>query len=607
MGGLVPFVGSGLSVFAGYPDWSNMLKEMAHELSSEIYGEVCNYVDSYDFYKAGDILCNNMQKIMILALLKNRFEKGKIKRFPRHRFEEQAVWLIPTLFKGKNICLTTNFDIVLEEVYIRHGFSCVPVVPSETIKMAEAIRDGKPVIIKLHGGIDSEKTNIILSNVDAEKQYASGSYLTICLESNISGESLLFLGASLRKDYTVKKLEQLNDRSNVHYAILPAVDQEEAKSRAKELNLLNVVPLFYPCPTNEPQKHSEWLPLILRWLHSGWTPYENQEETRTEQVLTSDYFRYIHNNRANFQDFRGILERLLSFINARHSFLWREFCGLSDSGKTRWLSELRIKACSFEWDVHFFDMETYEDFLTRDISMANDTLLIFDDADRYEVSAEDRTGDTYNDIPNFDDSFLLSVKNLIKKTSPEHKLRIIFVFTSHKSDRNTNANYWWTKCSHIYHPFAACRIPGNALMINWTTEDFKIFVHNFIMQHHKDQDDSHKNKAIRTFEAFCEENKHTLSPLICMIHIDAFFDDRDFDDVLKSLVEQLTNEKRGLRTSKSAINEFIMIIKDDVYFFHKHGRRSKLNIVNETSDSKHKNQRDDQGMSKLAGGGNDGI
>ena len=288
----------------------------------------------------------------------------------------------------------------------------------------------------------------------------------------------------------------------------------------------------------------------------------------------------------------------MNFLNATHDFLWREICGAALSGKTRWLFELSSRASSSDWDVHFFGMDDYEYFLIRDIPINKNTLLIFDDADTYIVSEKSRQNDAYTEAPSFDDSFLVSIKKLIERSSSEHKLRLLFSYTITKHSFKKEHSRWWNKFLDNYHPFIACRVPGNALDISWTIEAHKSFVEKYINQHYKERDPVDKRDACKAFADFCAEKKPVhIPPLMSMICIDAFFDRRDFETVILSLLEKLLAEKKIFKLSIS-VNEYIDSNKDNLHFFHMRGRLRKSTIDNSRDNSDPANPAGDQGRSR---------
>jgi hypothetical protein len=168
-----------------------------------------------------------------------------------------TVSLLPLLASGPVV--TTNFDRVLEHAFEVNGepFESVISGPRPDL-IVDALHGNRRVLIKLHGDWqDRVGRTFAKSDYDAnygESQTEKKRELLDGAERLLfSSRALLFIGASLGPDRTVKLLQDVH-RTYAgirHYAIMNAPAQETAfNAMEKHLRECGVLPLWYHAETS---------------------------------------------------------------------------------------------------------------------------------------------------------------------------------------------------------------------------------------------------------------------------------------------------------------------------------------------------------------------
>ena len=602
---LVPFVGCGLSVFAGYPSWGNMLRKIVN-LAGRTFTEdeikkIFEFIEKHKFYDAGDILREKISNVVLEEWLSEIFDEEKISRFINSqdgmdRLIEEAVWFVPELSKNKRLCLTTNFDMVLEHVFhAAKVINSVSMIPESHQDIPVALSRGQTVLIKLHGSIDSRSFNMVLSNKDAnDHYYTKNSFLVICLESNMLEHRLIFLGTALDEDFTVETLIKLRQKNfTPHFAILPLKSNENIQERIEKLDYMKVIPLFYP------ENDHTWVPIILRWLVEGYKPYEGILQGDIKRFESSPHYKFLKNSkRAPFQDYNGDLEMIMRFLDLQRRFLWWEICGAGDFGKTRWAHEIKESAEARGWDVFLFDADDYHNrYPFEEFTMERNMLLIFDDADLYynsRIGTEESDG-LREDYISYN-NFLTSIQNLVAKSNQDKKLRLIFMFSDEKGSElpedklpadkeNRSPGNWWSSLSDKYHIFTN-RFPPNTLKLSWPRHSIELFIRNFINQYYVDHTNKDVDMVVVTILDKIYQKKETPTPLLCMIYTDVYFFSRDLSEYIKQLMDYLQNSGKKRYLGQTNINALIKEHEDNFLFLNKRGKSMMLDMGTVTLQNK---------------------
>ena len=251
---VVPFVGAGLSVPCGYPQWGKALEGMAKRIGDISKKEnVAEIIKQKKYLEAADQLEKILGQNRLANLLLQTFNEEKIASAREH-LPEQAVFLLPLLFP-KSPAVTTNFDRVLETVYREHqvpfDYVVHPGHPELETKLTQGNIHG---LFKIHGDVGKETleySSIVFAKRQYDQVYQSGSPLVTRLSQWFKNRILLFLGCSMDVDRTMELLGDVVQKNFgvTHFAILQKKNDVDAQLRELE-DTLGVRAILYP-----PEEH----------------------------------------------------------------------------------------------------------------------------------------------------------------------------------------------------------------------------------------------------------------------------------------------------------------------------------------------------------------
>jgi len=253
---IIPFIGAGMSVSAGFMTWEGFLK---HEYNKFMGGKE----QPSDPLDAVSVLYATLGLVDFRKDVETAFggkysaeDWGNVK----NRVRNEAVGLLPKLFHGTII--TTNFDTLLENIY-----GGIPVsYPDRRGQLNHIIQNNTPMIFKLHGCI-SDFGNIIFTREAYDKAYPKTGEKTKCieaLEKILSSRTILFLGCSLKNDETVKYWEKMISQSSgegmEHYAVISCT-KDDRQIKRRYLGNMNIRSILYD------EKNHDAVKVILDQLY----------------------------------------------------------------------------------------------------------------------------------------------------------------------------------------------------------------------------------------------------------------------------------------------------------------------------------------------------
>lgn len=266
----IPFIGSGMSVPFGYPDWKHFLLSIVDE-----------YFDAEDEVRIEAEKMLSMGKYLLAAEKINSSLNNGITEEVRKTFNKRAMSDVPIECNylkllsstGIKTFVTTNFDGVIEEnLKICAENIYLPSSLSKSGDVLEALRVDEGCVIKLHGTYD-RPDSIILTESDFNSVYGmSNTVLTQTFDFLWNSSVLLFLGCGLTKDYLLDRIVQLAGagRHHWHYAIL-AYPGENVTKVKKEMTRLKIRPIWF-----EPGKF-EQIQVILKMIVGIDAPTDDSE------------------------------------------------------------------------------------------------------------------------------------------------------------------------------------------------------------------------------------------------------------------------------------------------------------------------------------------
>lgn len=237
VGGVVPFVGAGVSRGAGYPDWAGFLRSLCHSPEEEAQAE--------EFLRKGayELLASSIRQ----RLGGNGFDEA-LDVFEADHPPSELAFLIASTFRDGVI--TTNFDTVMERAFDQVDERITTVQGSGNWSgwASEGYSEPRP-LLKLHGHF-RRTINRVLLQEEYDSAYAQGGTVRRDLSHLLRSRCLLFIGSSLGPDRTMALAHELQNAEPEgslprHYAFLPEPDSGRVQREAF-LNERGIFPIWYP-------------------------------------------------------------------------------------------------------------------------------------------------------------------------------------------------------------------------------------------------------------------------------------------------------------------------------------------------------------------------
>ncbi|MDR2579422.1 MAG: SIR2 family protein, partial [Fibromonadaceae bacterium] len=240
---IVPYIGAGLSVFAGFKTWNKFINDEYEKCFPT------QKPDNMDNIIAADKIEEKQGKDDFYENVRITFG-GNLNdaewKYILNKAINQAISVIPTLFYGPIV--TTNFDQIIEKI---HNNNLPVVFPYNSEELEKAIHNRKRIVYKIHGCV-SESQKIVFTKNVYDKVYDDNSELVKSVSKFFQGFQFLFLGCSLgvtntkgdTKDYSMELWEKLQNSGTYHFAILDCT-KEQLSVRRKELEERNIYPILF--------------------------------------------------------------------------------------------------------------------------------------------------------------------------------------------------------------------------------------------------------------------------------------------------------------------------------------------------------------------------
>ena len=240
---IVPYIGAGMSVFAGFKTWNIYIDtEYANCFQMKKPDEMDNIVaaDLIEQQQGKDFFYENVRTSFGGDL--NDTEWQDILK----RAENQPISVIQKLFSGPIV--TTNFDQIIEKI---HNNELPVVFPHNSEELEKAVNYRKRLVYKVHGCI-SDAHKVVFTKSVYDKVYDTNSELVKSLSKFFQGFHFLFLGSSLdvskspakTKDYSMDLWEKLKNAGTYHFAILDCA-KDQLTARRKELEDRNIHAILF--------------------------------------------------------------------------------------------------------------------------------------------------------------------------------------------------------------------------------------------------------------------------------------------------------------------------------------------------------------------------
>ena len=361
-GSLIPFVGAGMSIFCGYKLWGDVLRELTEFILIDDNRQIAlKQIDDGAYEEAAQTILEAYPTM--LDQLPNLISPSKINDCPPEKLRSSATFVLPYLFQ-KGLVMTTNFDRVLESVYLTwNGKSIQTVTPNQQDRLAQLRQNQSLGLFKLHGDIGNETISIddlVFTKRQYMKKYADESPLVQELTRWFENRRLLFLGCSLNVDRTMEVLKDvtLAQPGIRHYAIL-GCKKNDIPQRLEEMNALGILPIFY-----DDENHDAVRVILERMLEetdqksyiklratSRVVSAATKEERRL--MFDSDYFPFTGRKQE--------LELLEDFCASDDDISWWAVTGPGGMGKSRLVYEFTNQKSEDGWQIERFEARPSKD------------------------------------------------------------------------------------------------------------------------------------------------------------------------------------------------------------------------------------------------------
>lgn len=203
---LVLFVGAGMSIPLGFPNWNKLIIEILKDLQEELGESPTKFPFSY--YKD---LGNKIDVFEVLddlerCNLKQRVEKILYAKINTIDFSSKSLEKHEKLWQISSKIITTNYDKVLEKVKPAH----IEAYSNKNVFQQGRSLQGSPYLYKIHGDISDPESCILFSS-DYEKLYSDENPNRETLKYFFMGKTVFFLGFSLEDPFVKKQLDYIHD------------------------------------------------------------------------------------------------------------------------------------------------------------------------------------------------------------------------------------------------------------------------------------------------------------------------------------------------------------------------------------------------------------
>lgn len=241
------FVGAGLSMAAGFPDWRGLLDgliqhgQAGHELTPQQVIELKELAKDPNKFLT---LAEALKDVLGLSTFKKYIEKiyTDQSKAPRRTHD-----LLVTLKRGRFV-ITTNYDFLIEKALVNNKIMSVPLKYYEADAIQRQLFLREFFLLKAHGDALSGASQIVLTDKDYRKLlYQQPGYQSV-LQSIFTMYSVIFIGCSLQDPELRLLLNYINaafpEGGVPHYALmnLAKIGAMERTRWKKDYNM-HIIPI----------------------------------------------------------------------------------------------------------------------------------------------------------------------------------------------------------------------------------------------------------------------------------------------------------------------------------------------------------------------------
>jgi SIR2-like domain len=270
-GRAVAVTGAGLSVWAGYPTWSELIIHLADAVRDRRGDEV-----NVDL-----IIQNNQNPLHCLQKLgAEMVQRSAFEEFIRAEFRPVSPRDPSVLRAFVNLpfhhILTLNFEESLERAHAALGRPAGSLSSANVYELVEFIRKmNEPShprqIVHLHGKVSDHQGNIVLTEDDYTRLYHGHTLFTKVLWLLVASRILVFFGFGFNDPDFVRSLEDAKRDiavcGNCHYALIGlSPDDNDVAKRNHFHNSFLIEPIFYEVANNGDGRDHDGFSRLIRGI-----------------------------------------------------------------------------------------------------------------------------------------------------------------------------------------------------------------------------------------------------------------------------------------------------------------------------------------------------
>ena len=204
---ITPFIGAGMTVWAGYPQWKALLTGLVENCGLNFREHIEDLLQSDRegrYEQAASEILNELGTGKFWRAIQTNIDREELDKHERPAYQQKLRQLFP------HIWVTTNFDRSIEHLFQNKIDAVTPLNAHNGARITNALHEGKPLLLKMHGDIEDieDVSHIVLTSDQYDKAYAPEAPMPKALKKVFERNPVLFLGCSLGPDRTMKVLKE---------------------------------------------------------------------------------------------------------------------------------------------------------------------------------------------------------------------------------------------------------------------------------------------------------------------------------------------------------------------------------------------------------------